>query len=167
MAFKFAGKRFLVTGASRGIGRLLTTELLSTGAEVYGLASNKTLLYSLKEEYKNVHTVQVNLRDWEATRAALEQLPAMNGLVNNAGVRYGWMSSMATSKDVIDKTFALNIMGAVNVTQVVCKKMVEAGKGGSIVNVSSINGINPASARMFSIQYVKSGFKHDDKTIRY
>ena len=148
MSFNFTGKRFLVTGASRGIGRLLATNLSSAGAEVYGLATNKELLNSLKEEYKNIHIVPVNLRDWDATRKALEQIPSMNGLVNNAGVLHDKIPSLSESKDVIDKTFAVNIFGAVNVTQVVGKKMVEAGKGGSIVNVSSIAGINPVTGSL-------------------
>ena len=143
MSFNFAGKRFLVTGASRGIGRLLATNLSSAGAEVFGLATNKELLNSLKEQCKNVHIVPVNLTDWDATWKALEQLPPMNGLVNNAAVFYDKMPSLSASKDSIDKTFAVNIMGAVNAAQVIGKKMVEAGKGGSIVNVSSIAGINP------------------------
>lgn len=143
MPFDFSGKKILVTGASRGIGRLLTKNLSSAGAEVYGLGSNKELLDSLKEECKNVHIVQVNLADWDATRAALEQLPAMDGLVNNAAVSYDWVPSLDASKEVMDKTFAVNVMAPVNVTQVIGKKMAQAGKGGSIVNISSINGLNP------------------------
>ncbi|XP_045162353.1 L-xylulose reductase-like [Mercenaria mercenaria] len=143
MPFDFSGKKVLVTGATRGIGRLLTKCLSSAGAEVYGLGSNRHFLDTLKEECKNVHTVHVDLADWDATRKTLEQLPAMNGLVNNAGVSFDWVPSLEAGKDVIDKTFAVNVMAAVNVTQVVGKKMEATGKGGSIVNVSSINGLNP------------------------
>ncbi|XP_045161913.2 L-xylulose reductase-like [Mercenaria mercenaria] len=160
MPFDFSGKNVLVTGATRGMGRLLTKCLSSAGAEVYGLGSNRQLLDTLKVECENVHTVHVDLADWKATRKTLEQLPAMNGLVNNAGVSLHWVTSLEAGKDVIDKTFAVNVMAAVNVTQVVGKKMVAAGKGGSIVNVSSVNGLNPNVWRTICQR------PHDDKTIR-
>ena len=143
MPFHMFGKKVLVTGASRGIGRLLATNLSSAGAEVYGLGSNKELLDSFKEECKSIRTVHVNLADWDATRKALEKLPAMNGLVNNAAVIYDWLPAMDTRRDDIDRTFAVNVLAAVNVTQVIGKKMMETGEGGSIVNVSSVNGIRP------------------------
>lgn len=143
MAFDFTGKKILVTGASRGIGRLLAKNLSAAGAEVYALGTNRELLDSLKKECANIHPVLANLADWDATRKTLQQLPVMDGLVNNAGVSYEWVPSLEASKEVIEKTFSVNLMGAVNVTQVIGKKMVEGGKGGSIVNVSSINGLNP------------------------
>ncbi|KAH3883124.1 hypothetical protein DPMN_007074 [Dreissena polymorpha] len=142
MSFDFSGKSVLVTGATRGIGLGLTRALVKYGGTVYALGSNKELLDALIEEYGDrVISVHVNLVDWGATRAALEQLPPMNGLVNNAGVSYAWVPSLDAPKDIIDKTLSVNLMAQINVTQVIGKKMVEAGNGGSIVNVSSINGI--------------------------
>ncbi|XP_052798324.1 D-erythrulose reductase-like [Mya arenaria] len=144
MSFDFKGKSVLVTGASRGIGRELSVALVRSGAIVYALATNGELLEALKQECgEDVRPIVANLRDWDATRAVLEPLPPMDGLVNNAGVSYEWTPSLEVSKELIDKTFEVNIMAAINVTQAVGKKMAAAGKGGSIVNVSSINGLNP------------------------
>lgn len=118
--------------------------LVDSGAEVYGLGRNTEELASLAAECgAKLHPIRADLTDWNATRQEIEKLPAMYGLVNNAGVSYGWQSSLEVEKETIDKTFSVNLFAAVNVTQVVGKKMVEAGQGGSIVNVSSINGINP------------------------
>ena len=127
-----------------GIGRVLTKMLIDIGAEVYGVGRNSEELASLASECgAKFHPIRTDLADWSATRVELEKLPAMYGLVNNAGIAHAWISSLEASKDSIDQTFAINTMAAVNVTQVLAKKMVAAGKGGSIVNVSSINGLNP------------------------
>ena len=40
----------------------------------------------MKEECPNIHTIPLDLTDWNATRLALETLPAMDGLVNNAAL---------------------------------------------------------------------------------
>lgn len=118
--------------------------LIQSGAEVYGFGRNSDELATLSAECgSKFHPVHADLADWDATRVELEKLPAMNGLVNNAGVSYPWISSLDTTRETVDKTFSVNLMAALNVTQIIGKKMVAAGKGGSIVNVSSINGINP------------------------
>ncbi|KAL4220807.1 hypothetical protein ACF0H5_019075 [Mactra antiquata] len=143
MAFKFSGKRIFITGATRGIGRAVVDGVRKTGGIVYGLGSNKELLNKLVEECPDVTPVHVDLSDWDATRKELEKLPAMDGIVNNAAYSVGWESSLDASKEVLDKTLNINLMGAINVIQVLGKKMVEAGNGGSIVNISSINGIKP------------------------
>lgn len=148
MVFDFSGKKILVTGATRGIGRALTKSLVDAGAIVYGLGSNQELLDSLVKECPSVHPINGDLAEWDAIRQELEKLPLMNGLVNNAAVLFPCISSLEASKDMITKTFDVNVMAAINVTQVIGKKMVEAGQGGSIVNVSSINGINPMRETM-------------------
>jgi len=144
MAFDFTGQSILVTGASRGIGRELTKALIKAGAVVYGLSSNKELLNSLQQECgESVRPVVVDLSDWDATRAAVEALPVMDGLVNNAGISYPWVASVDVPRDVIEKTMSVNLMAAINLTQIVGRKMVAAGRKGSIVNISSINGLKP------------------------
>lgn len=124
---------------------MLSQHLLRSGAEVYGVGRNAEELSSLSVECggDKFHPVKVDLNDWDVTRQELEKLPAMNGLVNNAGVSYPWIHSLDVPKETVEKTFSVNIMAALNVTQIVGKKMVATGQGGSIVNVSSINGLNP------------------------
>ena len=43
-------------------------------------------LESLKKECPSIHTVCQDIGDWDKTRAEVEKLPVMNGLVNNAGI---------------------------------------------------------------------------------
>ncbi|KAL4220811.1 hypothetical protein ACF0H5_019079 [Mactra antiquata] len=148
MAFKFSGKRIFITGATRGLGRAVVDGVRKAGGIVYGLGSNKKLLDKLVEECPDVTPVHVDLSDWDATRKELEKLPAMDGIVNNAAYCASGVASLDASKEMIDKTLNINLMGAINVIQVLGKKMVEAGNGGSIVNISSINGINPMGEYM-------------------
>ncbi|KAL4220809.1 hypothetical protein ACF0H5_019077 [Mactra antiquata] len=141
MTIKYFSKRFFITGATRGIGRAVVDGVRKAGGIVYGLGSNKELLDKLVEECPDVTPVHVDLSDWDSSRKELEKLPAMDGIVNNAGYAAHWVASLDAPKELIDKTLNINLMGAINVIQVLGKKMVEAGNGGSIVNISSVNGI--------------------------
>lgn len=142
MPFDFTGKKILITGAGRGIGRELAKAISKNGGEVYALSVTKENLDSLVKESERIHPVLANLGNWDETRAAVEKLEAMDGVVNNAGVSYPWESSLDVSKELLDKTLNINLLAAINIIQVTGKKMVAAGKGGSIVNISSVNGLN-------------------------
>ena len=136
MPFDFSGKKILITGAGRGIGRELAKAVAKAGGDVYALGKTKETLESLAQESDRIHPVFADLLDWDATRAAVESLDAMDGVVNNAGVSYPWENSLDVSKELLEKTLNINLIAAINVIQVTGKKMVAAGKGGSIVNIS-------------------------------
>ncbi len=81
-----SGRKYLVTGGARGIGKAIVAELHSLGATVYALARNPDNLKQLKEDFPKVIPVCVDLSDWEATKKALESLETVDGVINNAGV---------------------------------------------------------------------------------
>ena len=85
MPFDFSGKRFLVTGAGRDLGRAIAKAIAAAGGEVYVLGRNKENIESLMQECDNIHPVIADLSDWEATKHELNQLPALHCVVNNAG----------------------------------------------------------------------------------
>jgi len=132
----FRGKKYLITGVGAGIGRGLAIQLVELGAEVWGVSRTKANLDSLLEECPAVKTVHQDLTDWEATKAALEPLPLMDGLVNNAGVAI-CTPFLEVKPEDFDLMFNANVKQVINVSQIVAKKMVAAGTPGSIVNVSS------------------------------
>ena len=136
MPFDFTGKKILITGAGRGIGRELAKDVAKLGGEVYAVSKTKENLDSLAKESERIHPVVADLSDWNNTRVVLEKLDVMDGVVNNAGVSYPWVSSLEASKEIVDKTLSINLLAAINVIQVMGKKMVTAGKRGSIVNIS-------------------------------
>ena len=89
MAFDFTGKKVLVTGAANGIGRGITVALVKAGCKVYALDRDQQGLSSLAAENANIVTIHQDLADWEGTRATLEELEAIDGLVNNASIHLG------------------------------------------------------------------------------
>ncbi|CAL8122446.1 unnamed protein product [Orchesella dallaii] len=147
MSFSFKGKKVLVTGAGRGIGRDLVTTLNKDGAIVYALSKNVDNLKALEKECPGVITIPCDLSDWSATENALANLEAVDHLVNNAGVASRESLSDSTEK-VFDTTFNVNVKSIINVTKIVTNKMIAAGKKGSVVNVSSVSAVKPAVGLM-------------------
>lgn len=148
MTFDFTGKKILITGAGRGLGRHLAIEISKAGGEVFALGRNKDNLDSLAQEAGRIHVILADLNDWDETRAVVEELETMDGVVNNAGVANPFIESLEVPKEIIERTLNVNLMAAINIIQLTGKKMKAAGKGGSIVNVSSVVGINPMKHSM-------------------
>jgi len=140
MSFDFTGKKVLVTGAGRGIGRGVALALVKAGCKVYALDCVEESLASLRTESSKIVTILQDLSNWETTRVALESLEVLDGLVNNAAVVEGYGPALELSKDDLDRGVAVNLFAVINCIQVVCKKMVDAGRTGSVVNISSIAG---------------------------
>lgn len=139
MAFMLAGKKVLVTGAGRGIGRELCKTLSEQGCTVYALSRTKETLDSLAAECSNIHTIQADVGDWEETREKIKDIEVLDGLVNNAAyVGESKIPSLDVSKTYLDKIVSGNLFGVINTCQIIGRKMVDAGRPGSIVNVSSI-----------------------------
>ncbi|OWF53316.1 L-xylulose reductase [Mizuhopecten yessoensis] len=139
MEIRLDNKKALVTGAGRGIGWGIVRGLVECGAEVYALSITKANLDDLKLEFPPIHTVQADLSDWEATRAAVEGVGTIDLLVNNAAVSPSPMPFVDTDKKTYEDVFSVNLMAAINVSQVAARGMLASGRGGAIVNISSVN----------------------------
>ncbi|XP_053206742.1 L-xylulose reductase-like [Panonychus citri] len=138
MEISVEGKKVLVTGASRGIGRAVTETLVKAGAsKVYAVCILKDELDKLASEVNNVHPIHLDLSDWSATEETLSKLEPVDCLVNNAGVL--WPTEPGSIKESdYDKIFDVNVKALINVTQIISTKMINSGVKGSIVNLSSI-----------------------------
>jgi NAD(P)-dependent dehydrogenase (short-subunit alcohol dehydrogenase family) len=147
MQYSFKDKKVLVTGAGRGIGKDLVLALVKEGAIVYALSKNPANLATLKKECPGITTIPCDLSDWKATEQALEGLEAMDYLVNNAGVATK-QSLLESTEEVFDKTFNVNVKSMINVTKIISKNMIAAGKQGSIVNVSSVSAVKATPGLM-------------------
>jgi len=139
MDIKFTGRRILVTGAGRGIGRDLCKALAASigNGKVFALSATKETLDSLVKECPpgTIHPICVDLADWAATRAEVSKILPIDGLVNNAAVA-ALDSFFNVKPEDFDKLFNVNVKAVINVSQVVGASMKKAGKG-SIVNLSS------------------------------
>jgi NAD(P)-dependent dehydrogenase (short-subunit alcohol dehydrogenase family) len=135
MDIRFDGKRILVTGAGKGIGREIAQLFAACGAQVVAVSRTQADLDSLAGQI-NCETITVDIGDAGQARSAAEQAGVVHMLVNNAGISIP-ESFLDTSADSFDQTMAVNVRGAMIMSQVVAKGMIERGQGGAIVNVSS------------------------------
>jgi len=136
MELNFTGKKVLVTGAGKGIGRALSTALWKGKAEVYALSRTQADLDSLLLECPGIHCICVDLLDLSSV-AKLEELPNdVTLLANNAG--YAKLESfLEVTEESYDKVMDINVKSMLFVSQIIAKKMISNKTGGSIVNVSS------------------------------
>ncbi|KAJ7372599.1 hypothetical protein OS493_017870 [Desmophyllum pertusum] len=110
--------------------------LVECGAEVIALSRTQADLDSLKTEVPSIHTVCLDLSDIEAASKKVDSLGDIHLLVNNAGIAILGPFEEVKLED-FDKMFSVNVKAPLFIAQVVAKKMIASGSGGSIVNVSS------------------------------
>ncbi|GFY73236.1 hypothetical protein TNIN_418731 [Trichonephila inaurata madagascariensis] len=132
----FKGKRALVTGAGRGIGRAIALDLVKNGAHVIALSRTIEHLVTLKNEVPSIETISVDVGDWKQTETIVKELGPIDLLVNNAGISALHEVGSVTEEEC-DSVFAINVKAVINISQIVAKGMKERGTGGSIVNISS------------------------------
>lgn len=136
MDINFKGKRALVTGAGKGIGRSTAKMLVECGAEVIALSRTQADLHSLKEEAPTIQTICIDLSDIEAAVKKVNSLGDIDLLVNNAGIALLDPFEEIKMGD-FDKIFSVNVKAPLFIAQAVSKRMIAKGSGGAIVNVSS------------------------------
>lgn len=150
MSFDLTGKRALVTGASRGIGRGIALAYARAGADVALLARNADLLAEVAAEVealgRRAVVASADVLDADATRAATsEAIAALGGLdvlVNNAGGNSFSIPVAQMRMSGWEKTMRLNLDSIVHITQESLPALGDGG--GSIVNVSSVAGLRGA-----------------------
>ncbi|MBC8750944.1 MULTISPECIES: SDR family oxidoreductase [Paraburkholderia] len=133
--FDFSGRSILVTGASSGIGRATVEALRASGASVVAAARNGNELARLAEQ-TGCEPLRLDVADEAAIDAALASLEPFDGLVNCAGTAL-LERALDTTAASFDRVMAVNARGAVLVAKHVARGMLDAGRTGSIVNVSS------------------------------
>ena len=132
----------LITGGTRGIGAAISKALKAQGRTVVAnYAGNDEAAQAFARE-TGIKTIKFDVSDFEAAKAAIEQIVAEIGpieiLVNNAGItRDGTLARM--SRDMWDAVIATNLGSCYNLCKLTFDGM-RAQKFGRIVNVGSING---------------------------
>jgi 3-oxoacyl-[acyl-carrier protein] reductase len=134
------GKTALVTGASRGIGRAIASELARAGASVVvGYRSGKDEADALAAELGG-RAVQADVANGEDAARLVEEAGDLDILVNNAGLtRDGLLARMPDDdwRTVIETNLSSVFYTCRAVTRPMMKK-----RAGAIVNVSSIVGVH-------------------------
>jgi len=165
MSLNLAGKKILVTGAGRGIGRAIAETLKKQGSIVYALNRSKEPLDSLVQQCPGIKPIQADMRNWDEIRDKLKDLEPLDGLVNNAGkVNFITQSALDYPRESIAEYVDVQIYGMINTIQIVGSTMVKAGKPGSIVNLSStlghraLRGILPYCVTKLAVDMITKQF---------
>ena len=133
-----SGKRILITGAARGIGRSCAITCADLGAQVIAVDLSEEELSALTNESSGVIEAWTGDVTSESLAERISSLDRLDGLVNNAGTnRVGPMEQQ--SPENIDLIINLNIRALYRLSQAVIPVMKRSG-GGSIVNMSSQMG---------------------------
>ena len=134
------GKTALVTGASRGIGRAIATELAAAGASVViGYRSGQDEAAELAGEL-GARAVQADVANAEDAARLVAEAGDVDILVNNAGLtRDGLLARM--SDDDWRVVIETNLSSVFYTCRAVCRPMMKK-RAGAIVNISSVVGVH-------------------------
>ena len=143
-AFDLSGKRALVTGAGRGIGRACALVLAQAGAEVTLTSRTRSELElvadAIAERGGRAKVLPCDCADVEQIRTILGASDTLwDVLVNNAGTNRP-QPFYEVSEENYDQVMQVNVKGAFFVAQTVARKLIDAGKPGSLIAMSSQMG---------------------------
>ena len=154
--FSLAGKSCVVTGASRGLGRAIALAFADQGADVVLAARSVGDLDRVRREIEAkgrralVQPTDVtDLRQLQAlAQAAVARFGRLDVWVNNAGgdtsIEGGWVEWLDVTEAGWDRMLQLNLKAQVFGAQAAARAMRDGGRGGSIVFLSSIDGLYAA-----------------------
>ena len=149
-SFRLDGKRALVTGGGRGIGLAAASALAQAGAHVTLAARTQREIedaaQAIRARGDKAGVLQLDVTDLDAVRRAIAAAEPFDVLVNNAGINRPAPFVDVKIED-FDAIFALNVRASFFMAQAVARRLIEAGRAGSIINISSQMGHVGAARR--------------------
>lgn len=126
----------VITGAGRGIGRVIAEQFVADGAVVYANDISEF-------EIPGAKTICFDVTDSNALKAGLMQVYKAEGridcVVNNAAIIQNQKLGMVT-KPLLEKMYAVNVFAVIDMIQIASRLMARTG-GGCFVNMASITGV--------------------------
>ena len=136
-------KTVLITGASSGFGEASLKLLAKNKYKIIALARNEEKLKKLKEKYKNIHILKIDIRDKKKIKESIQKLAKeyknIDVLINNAGLALGIEKVNEANLEDWDTMIDTNIKGLIYITKEVLNIMIKNNKG-YIINLGSIAG---------------------------
>jgi NAD(P)-dependent dehydrogenase (short-subunit alcohol dehydrogenase family) len=144
----FAGKRCLVTGAASGIGRATAIAAARRGADLYLTDVDAKGLWGTADEIRGMGRVSyaqpADVSDHAAVVAMAAEIHAEHGsmdvVMNVAGISI-WGSIDRLTHNHWQRVIEIDLIGPISVLECFVPPMIEAGRGGHVVNVSSAAGL--------------------------
>jgi NAD(P)-dependent dehydrogenase (short-subunit alcohol dehydrogenase family) len=159
-----SGKTIIVTGGTVGIGFGITSRLAEAGANIVVAnrdvdEANKAIEELTKKGYK-VKAVKADVSNEEEVKNLVNETVTLFGgldiLVNNAGVFPFSLLADLTSEQ-FDKIIAINLRGVFLTMKYGSALMKKQGRGGKIINVTSIDATHPSMAGLAAYDASKHG----------
>lgn len=136
-----------ITGATSGFGRATARRFAESGWALVLTGRRVDRLEALKQELSSkvpVHIAALDVRDAEAVKQVVAELPEgfreVKTLVNNAGLALAPEPAQKVALDDWHTMIDTNVTGLVNVTHALLPRLIETGKGASIVSIGSVAG---------------------------
>ena len=142
-SFRLDGKRALIAGASSGIGLACAAAVAEAGAETV-LAARRTApldeaVEAIAAAGGKAEALALDIADLDAVGAAVAASGPFDVLVNSAGfARHS--AADQTEPDDFDQVMGVNLRGAYFLAQAVARGLIDAGRPGSIITISSQMG---------------------------
>ncbi len=170
-----AGRRCFITGAASGIGRATALAAAARGAELYLTDVQAEALEEAVEEIRQAggavaYSKAIDIADHDAIVAMAEEIHAAHGsmdvVMNIAGIAV-WGTIQDLEHSQWRKVVEVNLMGPIGVLECFVPAMIEARRGGHVVNVSSAAGLfglpwhAPYSATKFGLRGVSEVLRFD------
>jgi NAD(P)-dependent dehydrogenase (short-subunit alcohol dehydrogenase family) len=167
--FSIQGKVALVTGGSRGIGRMIAAGFIGAGAKVYISARKRDACDQAAAELSQGGTC-ISVPADLSTEAGAQHLaaevarhePALHILVNNAGANWG--APLAEFPDAAwDKVLNTNLKGPFLLTRAVLPLLEKAGRPGDparVINIGSIDALHVPVLETYAYSASKAGLHH-------
>jgi NAD(P)-dependent dehydrogenase (short-subunit alcohol dehydrogenase family) len=169
------GKRCLITGAASGIGRATAIAAAAQGAELFLTDRNGEGLEQVAAEIRGAggtvtHFATVDLVNHDAVVAFAAEVhaiaPSMDVVMNVAGIST-WGKIEQLEHEHWRRTIEIDLMGPISVLECFVPPMIEARRGGHVVNVASVAGLfglpwhAPYSAAKFGLRGVSEVLRFD------
>ena len=161
MAGRVEGKVAFITGAARGQGRAHAVRMAQEGADIIAVdicrqidsvlipLSSPEDLAETADMVKNaggrIHTAEVDVRDYDALKAAVdagvEEFGKLDIIVANAGIGNGGQTLDKTGEPDWDDMIGVNLSGVWKTVKAGVPHILAGGNGGSIILTSSVGGL--------------------------
>jgi 2-dehydro-3-deoxy-D-gluconate 5-dehydrogenase len=162
--FDLAGKSAVVTGGAMGIGFGIARRLVEAGANVLivdliadAAEASAKKLSGLRGGAAAIQgDVSAEGVGDRVVNKCVELFGSVDILVNNAGI-YPMSPVLQMTPDFFDRVYKINLKGLVFMSKAAATKMIEKGKGGKIINISSIDAFHPSSVGLAAYDASKGG----------
>jgi dehydrogenase/reductase SDR family member 4 len=149
-SFRLDNKVAIITGASKGIGKAIALALGQQGAKVIIVSRKQDVVDETASEFRKegieATGIAAHLGDMLQIKTLVEKTISIYGgidiIVNNAAINPVFGPILQTETPVFDKIMEVNVKGPLELCKLAYHSMKARG-GGSIINISSIEGLTP------------------------